>query len=269
MVHWKLPFRERKRSEGLVFIVGCPRSGTSWTWGLLSSLSQVEPLLIEDFHSLSAHDGIRQMKTEEGYVTTETTVFHHVLPDMEIRRCVRRKMKKYPGSVLLEKTPANALKMERITALFPAAKIVHVYRDPRAVVNSMLQSVFSGGYRIVRSLQEAIIMYRQYFEAMKPFRYHQNVVQLQYEALFRNPAAELGRVCSFIGIDTGLGALVKTTKVNKGKAQTVSSNDFRKGEINSYLSELEPGAIAEIERELADVFNVYGYNPAFTRSPAR
>ena len=126
----------------LVFIVGCPRSGTSWTWGLLSSLNNVEPLLMSDFPTMeNAH--VSTMKTKEGFTTTETTVFYSNLTDDEIRHDILIKAKKNPGKSLLEKTPANTLKLERITALFPEAYITHVIRDPRATINSILQSTFS------------------------------------------------------------------------------------------------------------------------------
>lgn len=253
-------FRKEKKFENLVFIIGCPRSGTSWTWGLLSSFRQVEPLLIEDFPELSKRNRIKQMKTEEGFVTTETAIFHRrLLTDKEIRRGIAGKARKHPGAILLEKTPRHALKLKRITALFPEAKIIHVIRDPRAVINSVLQTEFTGGHKAAHSLEEAISLYRQYFDATEPYKNHENLVRLQYESLSREPVRELSSICEFIGLDAGLDEIEAVVKKNTGKSQTVSSNDFRKGQVDSYKEELSRQDIARIEQELADILEVYGY----------
>ena len=42
-------FRKKKRTP-LIFIIGAPRSGTTWLWGLLTSHPDVVPLVREDFN---------------------------------------------------------------------------------------------------------------------------------------------------------------------------------------------------------------------------
>ncbi|RQP19207.1 MAG: sulfotransferase [Parapedobacter sp.] len=252
-------FWKHKSPKHLVFIAGCPRSGTSWTWGLLSSFKQVEPLLIEDFPTLAKRHSVKQMKTGAGFVTTETGIFHWNLTDREIRQGIAEKARRYPGAVLLEKTPANALQLDRITTLFPKAKIIHVIRDPRAVVNSMLRSTFSSGLRLAHTVSEAIALYRRHAEAAEPYKSYEHLMRIHYESLWRDPFKELGRICRFIGVDASREDLEQVVKANTAKAQTLASNDFRKGKINSYCEELDKRGLLQIEQELADVFDTYGY----------
>lgn len=252
-------FSKRRTFENLVFIVGCPRSGTSWTWGLLSSFKQVEPLLIEDFPSLTKKHSVKEMKTDDGFITTETGIFHWDLTDREIRQGIQGKMERHPNAILLEKTPANALKLNRITALFPKAKIVHVFRDPRAVVNSMLKSKFSSGLKLAKTMKDAIALYRRYVVATERYKNYRKLIRLRYESLYRNPTDELSRVCDFIGLIASSSEIKSVIRENTGKAQTVASNDFRKGKIDSYKNELNNQELLQIEHELADVLEAYGY----------
>ena len=119
-------------SNHLVIVCGCPRSGTSWVWGLLISNKNFKPLLIEDFPGIKSVGDVRKMKLENGFRTTETTVFFSNLTDEQIKHDISKKIKDEPEVFFVEKTPPNLLKLDRIIKLFPEAKIIHIIRDPRA-----------------------------------------------------------------------------------------------------------------------------------------
>src|SRR5690606_24797366 len=138
-------------------------------------------------------------------------------------------------------------------------KIIHVIRDPRAVINSMLQSRFSSGLRLASTIEDAITLYRRYATATEPYKDYPNLIRVHYEALFKHPEPTLKTLCRFIDIPVREDQLVHVVQTNANQPQTVASNDFRKGEIDSYQYELDKQELLQIERELADVFDAYGY----------
>ena len=75
-----------------MIVCGCPRSGTSWVWGLLISNKNFKPLLIEDFPGIKSVGDVRKMKLENGFRTTETTVFFSNLTDEQIKHDISKKI---------------------------------------------------------------------------------------------------------------------------------------------------------------------------------
>src|SRR5690606_11007778 len=120
--------------------------------------------------------------------------------------------------------------------------------DPRAVANSMLQSTFSSGLRLANTVEDAIALYRQYVEATDPYKHYENLMRIRYESLYHDPVTALHTICDFIGIDTRGEEVERIVQANTTKPQTLASNDFRKGKIDSYKEELEQEDLARIEQ---------------------
>ena len=114
-----------------VFIVGCPRSGTTWVQRLLWSHSQVGEVVRGNF---GLGDGN----------ATETGCFLRKSPeaersDVEIMEGFCKAQAAHPGKVLVEKTPHHLFEVERIRRVFPEARVVWVLRHPYAVAASCHQ----------------------------------------------------------------------------------------------------------------------------------
>jgi hypothetical protein len=95
-----------------------------------------------------------------------------------------------------EKTPDHARQSELLCDLFPDCALIHLVRDPRDVVASMLRmpwgdkSVLSNARQWLDCQQGALRMkgHPQYFRVV-------------YEDLVADPGAELERICGFLGED--------------------------------------------------------------------
>jgi protein-tyrosine sulfotransferase len=116
---------------------------------------------------------------------------------------------KYGCRLLSEKTPNNVLVFAELLNLFPAAHFIHVIRDPRAVIASMLQvgmRAKKAGWTTpahTHSALAAIAYIRRClhhgFAAQKiaPDR----VMTVSYERLVSEPESETRRICNFLKID--------------------------------------------------------------------
>jgi hypothetical protein len=123
-----------------IFMIGCPRSGTS-----------VSAVLFARHPDVAGFSEAGEVWDPRGYADPEAD--HHwpakrVTAEEAARLHDRfefaRRLRSLPfhrGRRLLNKHPRNSVRIEYLRAVFPDAFFVHVIRDGRAVVHSMLEMV--------------------------------------------------------------------------------------------------------------------------------
>ena len=98
----------------------------------------------------------------------------------------------------VEKTPNNIHNTDFTLSLYPDAKFVEIYRDPRAVSLSWINAEYSffkssNIIECILTWNQAIKKGEQLIKKM-PKQYY----RLKYEDLINNPECELKKVCAFI-----------------------------------------------------------------------
>lgn len=195
----------------LIFIVGSPRSGTTWLLSMLESHPQCRAVTPEAL-------GISHARP-----TKETGIFLRGLSSREI---VNRFARLPSDRTLVEKTPGHLLQIGRIKRVFPHAMIVLIRRSPIDVVWSMIQeNAFWEGSP--RTLHEALYLYNSYAAAEAAYSGYDAVVD--YEAMWDRPIEILAGLLAALGLDPAPAVeLVACTR--KGQALPPSlANVFRKG----------------------------------------
>jgi Sulfotransferase family len=121
-----------------VFILGSPRSGTTLLFEVLgaspnlASLGVESHLLWEMFHSLDASGFGSHELGPEDITSRERRVLHWAVDRISA------------GRRYLDKAPRNCLRVPYLAALFPGAFFVHLKRDGRAAVSSLITGWRSG-----------------------------------------------------------------------------------------------------------------------------
>ena len=151
----------------------------------------------------------------------------------------------------------HTLHIKRMISLFPDARFIHIVRDPRAVVSSMLNTGF---FKFADSLEHAVEQYRLYVSAVEPYSSARTFITLKYEDLSANTASTLRDVFSFLGL--GDGCLGDVVRENHRKAKVDIEGVFRKGAVDSYKEDLSPGQVRYVEEKLPDLMGKYGYSSA-------
>ncbi|MDQ4024610.1 MAG: sulfotransferase [Actinomycetota bacterium] len=235
-----------RRLDRPVFIVGAPRSGTSLLYSVLRSAPAFAhwPGEAHEVWEADFHPALR------GWSSNALTA-----ADVEPRAAerIRRSFFLVAGSRrrLIDKTPRNALRVSFVDALFPDARYVHLVRDGRENVNSLLNAWRTPRYRTYRlpephSIPGAdpqwwkfvlypgwrddargpleVVCARQWVasneHALRDLAaVGDRAVRVRYEDLVDSPEGEVGRVLDFLGIafDRVLQAkasAIRTTPVN-------------------------------------------------------
>lgn len=131
---WWLLGGERCRLDRPIFVVGCPRSGTTLFVNRFAS----HPGLADWSEGLELWDANWQPSGAD-HVRTAADV------TPEIRRRTTAILSLYVWLTgrrrFVNKLPRNALRIPYLAALFPDCRVIHVIRDGRAVVASLVQKV--------------------------------------------------------------------------------------------------------------------------------
>jgi hypothetical protein len=135
--------------SNMLFVVGCPRSGTTWVQRLLATHSQIRTGQESDVFDQYIGPQLRAWEHELNPAASGRggVGLGCYFQDADFRRLLRTYMLQLlepmvgglqPGELFLEKTPGHVLFVREIRALLPEARFIHVLRDARDTVASLL-----------------------------------------------------------------------------------------------------------------------------------
>jgi hypothetical protein len=96
-----------------------------------------------------------------------------------------------------DKTPMNTFYLDRILSVFPNALFIHMIRDGRDVVKSMLEA---GRYK---TIHEAAARWIRSVQIARDFgkKYQGNYYEIKYEDLVKAPKDKIQVICNFLGLE--------------------------------------------------------------------
>jgi hypothetical protein len=174
-------------------------------------------------------------------------------------------------AVIGEKTPAHFRHVDQLLDWFPDARVIHMIRDPRAVHVSELKRRSADPdtlpYRIlarvppamralvllqvVRTWAEALNHHSRY-QRSHPGRYR----LVRFEDLVREPAAEIERLCAFLGVAFE-PAMLEQRVVSKG--DRIGDTGFDAGAADRWERQIRPSDRRWIDRLLGGRIDELGY----------
>lgn len=119
-----------------VFVVGCPRSGTTWLQHLLAS----HPSIGGPDKETAAFVSVQALLRNAALAEAAGAPMVHGAVRRFLDGLFAHQLATTPGATrFLEKTPIHARHLDTIEALFPRAAVIGIHRDGRDVVRSLLQ----------------------------------------------------------------------------------------------------------------------------------
>lgn len=264
------------------FLVGCGRSGTSLLRGLLNAhpllAIPLESLFIADYLRVAARWPLERIKSsiirepelrEWGLQVSSADLAGCESVGQVIVRLhelyARSKGKKHWG----QKTPRLVRHLPLLADHFPQARFIHLVRDPRAVVSSLIRSdvhrstPWYGARRWVMDVQAGLA-----FEAEHP----QQILRLGYEALVENPEPVVRQVMEFVGLDLAPGQLEAKSGVQEYSEFYANIHANLEGRITDRFTDqwrghLKLEDVALIESLAAPLMDAVGYARETQQAP--
>ncbi len=198
------------RRVNLVFLVGCPRSGTTWLQAMLAGHPSVYTGPETHFFELleRAEQKFRQSRSPKRHGVARYWSDEQFYAWMgELFRGTISALPSPPVEtmIFLEKTPAHCLQGDFIARAFPQARFIHLVRDGRAVVASLLRlsEGKSKGWAPKR-VAKAVAMWKKCVRAGRKISTlvsnPSQFVEVRYEGIRCEPEAQLAALFSWMGL---------------------------------------------------------------------
>ncbi|KRB81308.1 hypothetical protein ASE00_15055 [Sphingomonas sp. Root710] len=278
-----------------LFVCGSPKSGTTWLQKILDAHSQIACAGEGHFIEQIANPMVRLLRGYNAKLKqVDERVFqgrapYQPLAEAEIiqiarEMIVRLMLRQQPpaGTLWLgDKTPRYTEGLKELKILFPAARFIHIVRDPRDVAVSRLHHAKRAGYddaltagsdTYYEMVGNAAAAWAQHngnvaaFVALAPAN-AEMLHQIGYERLlsdFDRVAAEL---FAFLDVDHGPTVIAKVrseTDFEQLSGRKQGDEDpasfFRKGVAGDWKGRLDQRALEIIEQQCGKLMGRYGYN---------
>jgi hypothetical protein len=248
-----------------VFLLGAPRSGTTWLQIMLSKHPEIstcqETHLFSGYLS-SLQRSWRHHENDRRGVGLQAAISRDRF--IALQRDFALSVLDAIGdtAIILEKTPAHIAALDNIREVLPEARFIHIIRDPRSVAASLAAagkdwgrswastSAVHNARRWVANVSEGIRLRREdpetYFE-------------VRYEDLLDSTAPNLRRLYTWLGMDPSddlCESIAEQTQIkNLQQATSTAAWDlakepqgfFRKGKADGWKEDLSRREIAFVE----------------------
>ncbi len=280
-----------------VFIIGAPRSGTTWLHLMMGAHARVatgqESQLFERYLSVMADRWQEELDWPESedvrkhgissYLSEDE--FTKLLRDNALLVFSRVLAQKAGATHVLEKSPNNAKHTPLIHRCFPEARFIHVVRDGRDVANSMIRASEGWGRSWAPSRIEAAA--ESWSDSVRAARstqsFSSHYTEVRYEDLLTRGVEELSRLFEFCGLPSTTeecretydrfhfdklksGDYERTVFKNPGRSAASGTEGrkeppgfFRKGEAGQWREELTPADLRAFHWVAGDLLVELGY----------
>ena len=215
--------------DGLIFIIGMPRSGTSLTESIIATSEDSVAGGEKVFFGVNCRPIIKQFQNGNKKFEALSKLGLAYLDLIDIQRKGKR--------IFIDKMPENYLYYKFIRVCLPLAKIVHVYRDAWDNAISLFKQNYVNELTYASSFFGIALEYANYEHLMKIWKSeaNQKILDIDYYDLVMNTENTAKKIWDFCN----LPGKYEELKRKKYFAQTASKHQVRKEIYTSSLKKSE------------------------------
>jgi len=278
-----------------VFIVGCPRSGTSFLYHLLLSAGGfaefhtqmniydvLEPIYGDLGVPKNKKAAIGEWLKSKGFEVSgldakaiEAKVLAECHGASDFLRIIMEEIARKQGvERWIDSTPTNVPHMLRIQRDFPDAQFIHIIRDPRDVALSLDKRAWTRPLPWDKSKSlvaaglywEWIVRKGRKLGARLTSRY----MEVRYEDLVQQPREALAKIATFLKQDLDYERIQQASIGSVKKPLTSFEEDLQKGSfqpVGRWKDKFPAGQLAELEMLIGEYMQERGYSLSSDRVP--
>lgn len=274
-----------------LFIVGSPKSGTTWLMKLLNSHPQIVvngegrftwrlvPFLKQAFEAFNKDQQNNRIKELTQLRDFDIAMTCRALIDGQFSRYIEESKKPgQPLRVVGDKTPQHTLTMVPLKQIYPNAKFIHIVRDPR---DAAVSAWFHFGKNSEKSQEE---YFRHFIQEVWPTNVRaamqtaktlgDQYLEVRYEDLHTNEANVLQSCFQFLDVSDDAQtvqtcmheASFKKLSGGRERGQTDANAFFRNGTIGDWVNHMTPELSYELCEPIETLMQKLGYES--TKAPA-
>lgn len=269
------------KDTNYVFILGAPRSGTTWLQAMLGAHPRVGTTVELTLYSRYTASWIESWtkearNIEDGrwhqglpFVWSESD-FYGFLRDF-VEGVYQRVLDKHPQAThVVDKHPAYSMYVEDIERIVPQARFIHVIRDGRDVAVSMVAARKRSGFG-AGTIQDAALAWKKHvLAARRASQYQGRYMEVRYEDLLADGVSTLRTVFDFCDLPADaddVAAIVDEHQFERMKARRQLADEraqatvghYRKGVVGSWRESLSPLQRRMFHRLVGDLLCELGY----------
>jgi len=243
----------RTLDKQFIFVVGAPRSGTSWLHQMIAAHPKVAGMANEELTVFSRYvspwvnnfraeeRNMAEGKWSQGLPCLFTAVEFEQRMLTFVDEVYARVDARNPGAThILDKHPNYSNHMALIDHMLPRSRFIHIIRDGREVAVSMMSARKRIGHspgEVRGAAQEwhrCVTAAQAYGLQLGATRY----MEVRYDQLFAGTATGLAEVLAFCGLEDENGFIARIAQTNHISVKQISS-----GDTNNNALRTQPGAI--------------------------
>lgn len=271
--------------DKLILIIGVGRSGTSLIHSIISSHRNVsgipETQLLRKILK-SKISFLNDPKKTYTKLIEKTNIVRLGLSEKKILEIISKSnsgyefywniIEEFSGNnfefTFCDKDPKLITCLKEIKALELPVKIIHIYRDPRAVINSRKRVAWTK----VKNVSLHSIICNAQLKLVRTHRKGLEIHQVCYEDLLINPEEQLRKICSFLELQFSEDLLnfTETSKKLNSKEEIWKTETEKPIQVEfsyKYISQLSTSEIKSIELLYPEAFEYYNYQRTHGFSP--
>jgi hypothetical protein len=261
-----------------VFIVGSPRSGTTFLRNVLNRHPSLaicdETRFFADIYQRrwlfgSLENTKNRRRLVEEYLATAR--FRRLGMDSQwLKEKLLREATSYPAlfTGILEayaesqgkkrfgeKTPHHAFRAKTLCEWYPGTPIIHLVRDPRDVVASLQRIRWAP-----KSVINNVSMWLLFNRAARRLQTHPGYLLVHYETLITHPEQELARICAHLEEDCDPSILLNAEPASGPYSwPRHASGPLTSERLNKWREQLTPDEVSLVEWIAARDMQTYQY----------